>query len=118
MQTVIREGARTTLMHHPSRVLSIVAVAAALCHAPLVSPLLAQEPPTTQELADLRARAEAGDADAQSDIGFMYGTGQCIPQDVTEAVRWLRLAAEQGHARAQVRLPRSRGRVNACGVTS
>jgi hypothetical protein len=31
----------------------------------------------------------------------MYESGQGVPQDYAEAVRWYRLAAEQGHARAQ-----------------
>ena len=32
----------------------------------------------------------------------MYATGQGVPEDDTEAVRWFRLAAEQGHAHAQL----------------
>ena len=31
----------------------------------------------------------------------MYDTGQGVPQDYAEAVRWTRLAADQGHAEAQ-----------------
>ena len=31
----------------------------------------------------------------------MYGTGRGVPQDAAEAVRWYRLAAEQGIASAQ-----------------
>ena len=31
----------------------------------------------------------------------MYNAGQGVPQDDAEAVRWYRLAADQGHARAQ-----------------
>ena len=31
----------------------------------------------------------------------MYDTGLGVPQDAAEAVRWFRLAAEQGHAEAQ-----------------
>ena len=34
----------------------------------------------------------------------MYDTGLGVPQDAAEAVRWFRLAAEQGHARAQYSL--------------
>ena len=84
-----------------SRHVRATVTVAVLSLAVLGSPVQAQDTPSAQELADLRARAEAGDADAQSDIGFMYGTGQGVPQDVTEAVRWLRLAAEQGEAGAQ-----------------
>ena len=31
----------------------------------------------------------------------MYDNGRGVPQDDAEAVRWYRLAAEQGHAHAQ-----------------
>jgi TPR repeat protein len=48
-----------------------------------------------------RARAEAGDADAQFSLGVMYRTGRGVPQDDAEAVRWWRLAADQGRASAQ-----------------
>ena len=34
----------------------------------------------------------------------MYATGEGVPQDNTEAVRWFRQAAEQGDATAQVAL--------------
>ena len=34
----------------------------------------------------------------------MYATGEGVPQDDAEAVRWFRLAAEQGDARAQFNL--------------
>ena len=33
--------------------------------------------------------------------GYMYYTGEGVPEDDTEAVRWFRLAADQGHALAQ-----------------
>ena len=31
----------------------------------------------------------------------MYDNGQGVPQDYAEAMKWYRLAAEQGHAKAQ-----------------
>ncbi len=34
----------------------------------------------------------------------MYATGRGVPQDDAEAVRWFRLAAEQGHATGQYNL--------------
>src|SRR5271165_6495694 len=48
--------------------------------------------------------AEQGDAEAQSNLGYMYATGHGVPQDDKEAVRWYRLAAEQGLAQAQLSL--------------
>jgi TPR repeat protein len=49
-------------------------------------------------------RAEAGDAEAQFDLGFMYYEGEGVPEDHAEAVRWYRLAADQGLAEAQFNL--------------
>ena len=57
--------------------------------------------PAAQALADLRASAEAGDAEAQRILGGMYVTGLGVPQDAAEAVAWYRRAAEQGDATAQ-----------------
>ncbi len=48
--------------------------------------------------------AEQGDADAQYNLGFMYGNGKGVPQDYREAVKWYRKAAEQGLAKAQSNL--------------
>ena len=42
--------------------------------------------------------AEQGDASAQYNLGVTYRTGEGVPQDSAEAVRWYRLAAEQGYA--------------------
>ena len=60
--------------------------------------------PAAHALADLRASAEAGDAEAQFILGGMYVTGVGVPQDDVEAVAWYRRAAEQGDARAQYNL--------------
>jgi hypothetical protein len=34
----------------------------------------------------------------------MYALGNGVPQDYTEAMKWYRLAAEQGHAKAQLNI--------------
>ena len=60
--------------------------------------------PTEEEIADLRARAEGGDAEAQLVLGYIYEEGLGVPEDDAEAVRWYRLAAEQGDAAAQFNL--------------
>ncbi|MDB4521411.1 sel1 repeat family protein [Akkermansiaceae bacterium] len=52
----------------------------------------------------VRERAEAGDAEAQSNLGAMYYTGNGVPKDYVEAVKWTRKAAEQGDAEAQATL--------------
>src|SRR5438552_3527354 len=48
-----------------------------------------------------RARAEQGDAKAQSDLGHKYFHGDGVPQDYAEAARWYGKAAGQGYAKAQ-----------------
>lgn len=45
----------------------------------------------------LRPRAEAGEAAAQFLLGLMYRDGLGIPRDISEAKRWLSLAAAQGY---------------------
>ena len=41
---------------------------------------------------------------AQYNLGVMYDKGQGVPQDYKTAVKWYRLAAEQGYAGAQYNL--------------
>lgn len=45
--------------------------------------------------------AERGQPRAQAMIGFMYATGQGVPQSYDAAAYWYRLAAEQGDTTAQ-----------------
>ena len=52
----------------------------------------------------LRARAEAGDAEAQLSLAVGYAIGNIVAQNDAEAVRWYRRAANQGHADAQLSL--------------
>ena len=66
--------------------------------------LFAALPALAQTGAELRVRAEQGDAPAQFMLGRMYANGDGVPQDAAEAVRWYRLAAEQGLAEAQFNL--------------
>ena len=40
----------------------------------------------------------------QAYLGFMYDNGDGVPEDNTEAVKWYRKAAEQGHVKAQSNL--------------
>jgi len=53
------------------------------------------------EARSVYARAEAGDAQAQARLGFMYEHGLGIPQDYTFAVQWYLRGAENGNATAQ-----------------
>src|ERR1035437_2076400 len=59
---------------------------------------------TANEVKELKAAAERGDATSQFQIGADYFKGAGLPQDYTETVKWLRKAAAQGHAKAQCNL--------------
>lgn len=48
-----------------------------------------------------KARAEAGDAQAQYELGYMYHVDYETVRNYQEAAKWYRLAAEQGRADAQ-----------------
>lgn len=56
-----------------------------------------------KQLLEYRAKAEKGDADAQNKLGDYYNE-EGAEQDLTEAVKWYRKAAEQNHDRAQLSL--------------
>jgi uncharacterized protein len=56
------------------------------------------------ETDDLLAKANAGDAGAQYDLGLKYTKGDGVSKDVKEAVKWLVKSAEQGNADAQLSL--------------
>ncbi|MEK9985501.1 MAG: tetratricopeptide repeat protein, partial [Opitutae bacterium] len=48
--------------------------------------------------------ALAGDAKAQNVLGRIYAEGKEVEQDYVEAIKWFRLAAEQGHVVSQYQL--------------
>ena len=62
--------------------------------------------------------AEQDIARAQNALGIMYADGRGVPQDAAEAVRWFRLAAEQGNANAQANLGLRYGSRRAAGHVS
>jgi len=98
-------------LHHDKRVQSPVEMMKAkwlrwfllllLASAVYQSP--AQQSKTDREvMADIRAKAEKGDVDAQLMLGETFRTGNYgLPQDYVEALRWFRKAAEQNDAAAQ-----------------
>jgi tetratricopeptide (TPR) repeat protein len=55
-------------------------------------------------VAEDRAAAEQGNAEAQFRLGVCYEAGLGVPQDYAEAARWYRKAAEHGNAKAQLGL--------------
>jgi uncharacterized protein len=58
----------------------------------------------TTGLRLLRPLTEQGNSAAQFVFGLLYYTGQGVPKNVVEAVKWFRKAAEQGDPNAQVML--------------
>ena len=53
------------------------------------------------DFAATKNDAESGDAEAQNNLGVMYKKGLGVSEDYAEAVKWYRLAADQGYGYAQ-----------------
>lgn len=51
---------------------------------------------------ELCAAAQAGDTDAQFELGFCYFLGTGVPKDPTKAAKWFEKAAESRHIKAQI----------------
>jgi len=65
----------------------------------------AQETKAHQKpIEEVKAKAEAGDAESQVELGFRYEQGKGVAKDQAEAVKWYRKAAEQNYAEAQYNL--------------
>ena len=54
-----------------------------------------------QNIAELKQKAEQGDANAQCYLGYCYLNGKDVEKDPREAVKWFRKSAEQGLKEAQ-----------------
>lgn len=55
----------------------------------------------TLSLEELKTKAENQDPAALYELGSRYFNGEGVSKDYAEAMRWVRLAAEQGHSEAQ-----------------
>jgi TPR repeat protein len=55
-------------------------------------------------IADIRARAEAGEPHAQAKLGALYAAGEGITNSYVEAAKWFARAAEQGDAAGELGL--------------
>ena len=53
-----------------------------------------------QDFEETKRLAEQGEANAQYNLGSMYRTGDGVPENVAEALKFYRLSAEQGYASA------------------
>lgn len=56
--------------------------------------------PSSSDVAGTMLAAQAGDANAQADLGLYYLLGTGVPQDITKARIWLKKAAAQGSVQA------------------
>ena len=86
---------------------SVNATAAAPADPALADPPRPDPPEidvTELHIAALRELAEAGDAEAQTELGERYEHGRGVAQDDRAAVSWFRRAAEQGHPPGQAAL--------------
>ena len=61
-------------------------------------------PPRAESFGSLLARAEAGDAEAQNEVGNCYWHGNGVERDYALAAEWYRKSAEQGYARGEFNL--------------
>jgi TPR repeat protein len=59
---------------------------------------------SSQNIAELKKQAAAGDVKAQYSLGVAYANGYGVSEDKSEALRWWRTSADQGYVKAQFRL--------------
>ena len=59
---------------------------------------------TTNSLGQVQKQAEAGDASAQTRLGWIYASGIGVLVDADKAVEWYQKAAAQGYPKAQYEL--------------
>jgi TPR repeat protein len=57
-----------------------------------------------QPIDDLIIKAQAGDANSQFSLGFMYYLGRNVQQDYNEAAKWFTKSSAGGNAKAQYEL--------------
>jgi uncharacterized protein len=75
-----------------------------VCWLALALAAQAARPMKWESLMLVKAAAEKGDHEAQFLLGLQYKVGDGLPRDRAEATKWLRRAAESGHADAQYAL--------------
>lgn len=62
---------------------------------------------TSTDLAELQSRAQSGAAEAQYQLGIVYGAGRIVPRDEATARRWMLKSAEQGYVPAETEMGES-----------
>ena len=76
----------------------------ALSLAALTAAAIAEDPSVTNDIAQLTAQAEDGDAGAQCRLACRYSKGDGVAQAYDEAVEWLEKAAAQNYPDAAYNL--------------
>ena len=67
--------------------------------------LAAQQTKADQKpIEEVKAKAEAGDAESEMELGRRYDKGEGVVKDHAEAAKWYRKAAEQNYVDAQFNL--------------
>lgn len=66
--------------------------------------LIACTPSQEDFIAELKQKAENGEAQAQYQVGLLHYNGHSVPQDTTLAIDWFSRAAEQNYGEAQFNL--------------
>lgn len=80
-------------------------LAFALALAAPAAPVLAEDAPNyIEEMKRWQPKAEAGDAEAQFQLGQMYALGHGFKQNFNSAIEWYEKAAVQGNAKARTAL--------------
>ena len=62
----------------------------------LIFLLLAVSGFAAEDFAEIKKKAEAGDAEAQSALGYMYANGTGVPEDLVQAHVWWNIAGAKG----------------------
>jgi TPR repeat protein len=63
-----------------------------------------QTKPDQKPIEEVKAKAEAGDAESEVELGRRYDKGEGVMKDHAEAAKWYLKAAEQNYAPAQYNL--------------
>lgn len=66
----------------------------------LLGYILHQAGENDSAIAYLRKSAEQGNAEGQYNLSVMYSSGDAVPKNIPESMKWLQLAAEQGNSKA------------------
>jgi hypothetical protein len=79
----------------------LTSIALVCFRQPATAPIPSAAPPPAIDVAGLKAKAEQGDAQAQTRLGKAFAQGEGVPQDYKQAARWYGQAASNGNTEAE-----------------